>query len=664
MAQYGLYGAIVRHSLSLPEMLIRQQQHEEGQGTSKSCEPETTKSAASETKQSSDVEANKSTEHLGDLTSSNGDKQQTNEPDQDNDGSRPGWLIGMALKSFEISGRSRGAGSEPTNNPGSSGDKIAQEQSEEESAKTKQQRKLSSIFMSVKRILDCNQPAGGNDEQTDDSGEMQPTNNNNDTQVTNFMNQKRQNNRLAFKRNASSANLMNNCKQQHPQKQKKRLTKAAAQRLAEIRQQQLEEAGGSHCSYNGSGQSNGNHLVVGCTGSVGPMNSQTPMGAPSVGVDHSRLSAANPHHLFQQHPGQQAQFNASNSSNGLSQQFDSVVGPYLAAALGQMQGNRNSPTNQTAAIQQLWCNANLYAGRQQSDEQQRNLFAQMQIPPRAPAPTLPPPPGAASQLPPGSFHHLFPSHRPQQQQQQQQQSDQSPPPPPYQQDAQQQLLIAAATAAAAASLGQQSGGPPGGAGGAQPGSGLWLNEWMQRYMLSQSLMAQQRQQQQQESNRISARQQNNPYLDEMNSIQLANQQRHQVAQQQQQQLASNPINLPQEQQTRFACSMTNMQQQRGTTNNFKNVANLIDFNDDEMDIDVGRPFECSLGQSNELGATSESDFEQEEREHEDVDEKLIEHNMKRLTTTTTTTTTNVDHEQQLKVKEAPEVTSVQVNQID
>lgn len=159
MAQYGLYGAMVRHSLPLPETILRQQRS--NQRNSSKSKPNEAPSGDCSTDQHSSSTAAPQAAKKGD-TKSEGTNESGTIDDLDADSSAP-WLLGMHRKSLEISGRLRGSNS---SNCQAGSDSTSSNSNDQAESSSNRKRDLSSIFMSVKRILACNQPeskAGEND---------------------------------------------------------------------------------------------------------------------------------------------------------------------------------------------------------------------------------------------------------------------------------------------------------------------------------------------------------------------------------------------------------------------------------------------------------------------------------------------------------------------
>lgn len=265
MAQYGLYGAIVRHSLSLPEILTRQQQQQQ-EAQHSQADDETRETTNTNNNASSQMEkklsANSSLLEAdsginSDQNKSEAERKRSGQLAESPTDTTPAWLLGMHMKSLEISGRinklnqQKGAAAKQADE--ASKEKGAEKEEHASGASPdKQKRELSSIFMSVKRIIDCTQP---------DEPATQPASLTSDAALNQIGTFERDNNMIATNQviiekqpnndqiggAAQSVSRTRRTRRSfvNNQQQKRRLTKAAAQRLAEIRQQQLKEELGS-----------------------------------------------------------------------------------------------------------------------------------------------------------------------------------------------------------------------------------------------------------------------------------------------------------------------------------------------------------------------------------------------------------------------------------
>lgn len=516
MAEYGLYGAMVRHSLPLPETIMRQQQTNTNNNTNNNHQPRQSEQSGRNSSSTDDNEPNGSSaagssqhapEKLQETaqTSEQCQQQQSEQHEQsmDADSTAP-WLLGMYKKNHECKAR-----------PSTGGQQGGQ---------LDKKRELSSIFMSVKRILACGQPEMESSEQPKDSETISSPASNiyqtgrDSTCEPQQQHRKRQNRAQLIKKSRHE-------KQQHHQQRyqhKKRLSKAAAQKLAEMRQQQLTADSASAQLSNPISDNHSNNYSTPAEAFARHSCTQ-PLTAPqSYFEGQANLSA------FQQPP---------------------IILPTPAqagACLHQLwYPTQHSQLNQTRASNLFSTASNMFVGSQQ--EQQRaagfsNSSSQLQhlISASSGYPT-----GASSEQVIKTLlesQQQFESHN-------KQRAEQA-----------QQLLMAAA----AASLGGHS---------QNQSSTLWLNEWMQRYMLTQSAML--AAQHQQSRQRVSD----------------ATVEQHQQQQQFQVQV--------QEQQSK-------LQSARRRKNNFKDVANLIGelAVDDEADIDVVRPVQVSSSRSSESRAGS------------------------------------------------------------
>lgn len=458
MAEYGLYGAMVRHSLPLPETIIRQEQAKSANSGKQQSNRSSRNSANSDNEisaQNNDNSNQNHHHHHHNNNDSNSNNADDSKSDSEDNSTAP-WLLGMHKKSLEISGRLKSANQalRQSDQVGESSSKLVE---------VNKKRELSSIYMSVKRILANNQPE-------EEEEEVERTN---CSPVANCS-------RLSAQMEAQNRLKKSKVQQQQQQQQKRRLSKAAAQKLAEMRQMQLEE--GANCNLE-------------------------PLRAGE--------SRANLLDQFARYPGEPIK--TSGCLSGASAYFQLAQQPPLL---------QPQPTGSSAnqlAVHQLWYPSQQQQQQQSAREPVYGPFAgEGQF-------------GASS----SQLHHLFAYQQQQQQQQaaakrlhnQQQQFALDPAGQSHEQA--QQLLMAAA-----ATISTQT----------NQTSGLWLNEWMQRYMQSAMLAAQQ-----------------------------------------QQQLANTFGRQPEQ------ADGSARQRKVRRRNNFKNVANLIEQcePDEADDIDVVRPFVSS-----------------------------------------------------------------------
>lgn len=620
MAEYGLYGAMVRHSLPLPETIMRQQQQQQLQNqlqqqsnrssrsSNSDCENEDAATGLASAAGSSLRETQQDDGGAQVISTTETETQVGNE--SESDCSTAPWLLGMHKKSLEISGRLKSNNSSSSyhqlTNERACGDSTAIAVTTTETtasnetsnsaaiaAEVSKKRELSSIFMSVKRILACGQPeeseqAVKDKKNTSDASEI--------NQLTEGSTNRLLEHESPRSNKFSAGKIVNSSSKRHQRsrsnfQQKRRLSKAAAQKLAEMRQQQLEESAAVHGAHfenhieqqaaaaavarmNESGNNIelineqltpiqkstlGNQGVEELNGFINRVcQVQAQQQQQQASVQNS--SVCGPQNTFfadMQQPSYKAPVMASNQQHGLllpGQQQNLLNSLHHLYYPPQPQ----APPPQAAAAftsaaqqhQQLSAATpiNMFGLRphqqEQADLAQIGLFAKN--------------PSSSSSAAPAandSLHQLLSYHA----------SNQIKRLQPrhntfqaldsvghsHEQQAQQLLM-----AAAAATINGQN--------QSQTNSNLWLNEWMQRYMLSHSaamLAAQQQQHQQQLQ--------------------------PQLQQQQQRQLVL-PRN--QEQQSRASFQEATTKSRR---NNFSNVANLIEANEDEVDIDVVRPFVSS-----------------------------------------------------------------------
>ena len=172
MAEYGLYGAMVRHSLPLPETILRQQQQQQQQ---QQLQQQQQQQAHHQQQQSDRSGRNSASGCDNEALASGGGSEangriknelaESNESDamSVSDSTAP-WLLGMHKKSLEISGRLKSVGNSSSNNrsaTGAVGDQLDCEQRTDSagtsstSAEAKKRELASSIFMSVRRMIAC-----------------------------------------------------------------------------------------------------------------------------------------------------------------------------------------------------------------------------------------------------------------------------------------------------------------------------------------------------------------------------------------------------------------------------------------------------------------------------------------------------------------------------
>lgn len=206
MAEYGLYGAMVRHSLPLPETIMRQQ-------TTQSADDAAVANAAANAAVNQQQSSTGQTQCAESAAKSTGGDAvaaaATAADDEADETNTAPWLLGMHKKSLEISGRLKAANSRQS-------DEHNQDGAGQSNGSAHKKRELSSIFMSVKRILACNRPA------SDPLGETECVASTDSS--------------VADKSHRASVTS-----EQRKAQPRKRLTKAAAQKLAEMRQKQLEQ---------------------------------------------------------------------------------------------------------------------------------------------------------------------------------------------------------------------------------------------------------------------------------------------------------------------------------------------------------------------------------------------------------------------------------------
>lgn len=634
MAEYGLYGAMVRHSLPLPETIMRQQQQQHlhnqlqqqqsnrsSRNSNSDCENEDalTGSASASATGSTLREGQ---HDVGAQVISTTETETQEGVESESDCSTAPWLLGMHKKSLEISGRLKSNNSSSSNQQSTErGDSSAITEtttliaapnetstSAAIAAEVSKKRELSSIFMSVKRILACGQPDKSDqvviDKKKSDSSD---TTNQLEGSTTHLPSEQESTRSSKF----SAAKVINNSRRHQRSRsnfqQKRRLSKAAAQKLAQMRQQQLEESAVHVAHFEGHIQQQAAARMNESGNNMELMNEQAIQLTPiqkstfaNQGVEHLNGFI---NRVCQVQAQQQQEAGVQDSS---------VCGPQNTF-FTDIQHPSNKPPFMASNQHGL-----LLPGQQQQNllNSLHHLYYQPQPQPLPPPPPLPQAAAAAAftsaaqqhqqlsaapinmfglrpQQEPAdlaqiglftknssatndSLHQLLSYHasnqvkRLQPRNQHQFQALDSVGHSNEQQA--QQLLMAAA---AATINGQNQ---------SQNNSNLWLNEWMQRYMLSHSaamLAAQQQQHHQQQQQQLQ------PQL-------------------QQRQLIP-PIS--QEQQSRALLQEVTTKSRR---NNFLNVANLIESNEDEADIDVVRPFvssSLSLSQQtmlNEDGNSNES----------------------------------------------------------
>lgn len=289
MAEYGLYGAMVRHSLPLPETIMRQQQQQQQQDqnqrqqssrssrTSASSQadnedqqhngPDRSSSGGSSSSDRSSGSSSGSCTSDGTLTTNNNHSTTTREPNSDdrqpttrtsggqqldrpeglasqpeherdnNDdelaSSAAPWLLGMHKKSLEISGRMKAAAAAEAARNSDEPNKTANEA--EQAGAGGKKRQLSSIFLRVKDILACKEPAKDEREQANKQQEQAD---------------QLQANASHMQRSKCERKLAG---QRLHRQHKRRLSKAAAQKLAQMRHQQLidEQLGAQYQTASG-----------------------------------------------------------------------------------------------------------------------------------------------------------------------------------------------------------------------------------------------------------------------------------------------------------------------------------------------------------------------------------------------------------------------------
>lgn len=609
MAEYGLYGAMVRHSLPLPETIMRQQQqqqqqqHQQQQQSSRSSRNST---SACETDNNL---KNNGTNCTGD-DSQAGAEQPIDSNGSESDSTAP-WLLGMHKKSLEISGRLKSGNSISLASTTSSAAETSSlaarcgQSSAGDTGESSKKRELSSIFMSVKRILACNQPEEQQDGGLDRTGESQCG----ETRLGGLDAASNRARLDARSRPVNTRDLKRGSRhQQKSIQQKRRHSKAAVQKLAEMRRRQLEESQFGLDGFQLAGQigAQQNQPLNSAVDNklAGPFGRQQCHNAanaqPLVPPQPPLCFAAN-------HPYLVGLANHQTGRTLLNEQQQSML--FSAAHTAQV-NNMN--------LHHLWQYPQVSSHLQQQPPQGQPSNAGPLYSPSSmlslqrqladPAADQPMPP-----LDIATLHHLFGSPCQQQQQVKSRAQNQQQQ---FGQTESQQLaqivgspLVTAAAAAAAVSMNNQS----------HP-SGLWLTEWMQRYMLTQS------------------------------AAMLAA--HHQQQQQQQQQLQQGLRQQHNVDEFRPAGSLRDSGPSRANNtdgfkkrNNFKNVVNLIsELNDEELDIDVVRPFAVSSSLSQRTNEEDDDDEDQEGSNEaptlattSDVDEPGTEeesdqHQLKRLKT--------------------------------
>lgn len=601
MAEYGLYGAMVRHSLPLPDTIMRQQPQQQQQADrsrrNSVSEPSEQQSSDKELQQSSGGEQQQQAAGEAQLAA-----------DCEAVSTAP-WLLGMHKKSLEISGRLKAGNSLS----GADGQRLESASSADSLAVEANKKRELSIFMSVKRILACGQP-----EQQELDAEKRGEPAGKEGAELSGVQLSRKETDEAEKLELAKKSRQRALKEQQPARQrryqqKRRLSIAAAQKLAKVRQQQLEESAGLSQEQGGSLH-----------------RQQRLLGAP-----HHQQAAFNSANRLQLEQANKSAgcFMEHNSTNHQQCQSEQPQSGRLAACLNssahfealasisstvtrqqqQQQSQRtlfgagaatNGPPQSNplgAPVQQLWYPAVSSALQQQQPQQQQlaaananqalynaaSLFAmqqqqQQQPPLAAPAATQQAGDQADnfSSVISNPFYQLFSYHHANQdhkgrhlqqasaQQRFLEQSLGTSTGAVVSQHEQTQLLMAAA----AVSLSSNQ------ASSANQTSNQWLNEWMQRYMLSQSaamLAAQQHEQGRQQQN-FNLQQ---PHQQQQHHSPLPPQQQHRSQQ------SSPPSSVAIRSQQN-----PNLIARRDRRNNFKNVANLISEIDEETDIDVERPF--------------------------------------------------------------------------
>lgn len=608
MAEYGLYGAMVRHSLPLPETIMRQQQNQLQQQSNRSsrnsssdCENEEGATAAAAAAGSSSRETQDGPRTIPNSTATTESETQAGN-ESESDCSTAPWLLGMHKKSLEISGRLKSSNTSSSSsyqhldNRGNLSTPIVPTKSSTSSriaAEVNKKRELSSIFMSVKRILACGQP-----EESEQDDQMKLTNSGDKkgdisetsrqlegefggsatTMLTCGQDHQRMDSASNKQLNKLISSRRQNQRSRSSVQQKRRLSKAAAQKLAQMRQQQLEESGGH---FNNVVDQSHNHNLNNHHLQATRINDSV-LDASGNNLDlinepiHNNASSGN--YGVEQLNGFISQVCQAQSAPN---QVCNDQNNFFASGLRQATNNRVPVMN--AANQSLGM---FLPGQQQQQQNLLNSLHHLYYPPFTSAqqqhqqlsaptnmfglrpqqdPTELAQVGMFTKNSPDPLHQILSYHASNQAKRLQQSPFQALDSAGQHEQAQQLLM-----AAAAATVGQNQ----------SQNSSLWLNEWMQRYMLSHSAAA------------------------------LA-------AQQQQQQLhppARQLIPMTQQEHPRGFHEETTKSSRR---NNFLNVANLIEGNiqDDEVDIDVVRPFVSSS-----LSLSQQTILNEDDCELEDSDE--------------------------------------------
>ena len=483
MAQYGLYGAIVRHSLSMPEVLTRTTQQQQQQQQLKRKRTERNDDDQQQEEEAEEAEGGRDGDDDDGRGESNSEQatgehaSRSPQPKSAECSQGPAWLLGMHLKSLEISGRAAKLRARDAHQPAGSSPEVANAGANSDSSAAKR----CSIFASVNAMLEAPEepaPAGPKPQQLHGH---QPAD------------------RLAGPARRPQA-----------QPNRRRLTKAAAQRLVDLRQRQLIVEG-AHEAASGSGRRRLQQAQSAASAELErpacPQAAELAL-ASSFGMARDFQPAHNqapPEQVAGPQQQQQQQQQAPGALFARSS-LDHLLGPYLAAAAAaaaaaavssaNCQPQAQTPAQSHAGPPFWWPAASV-----QPQPQLTSGAYPMQAGPAS---------GAHCNQPLGAY----------------------------------QLLAAA------------MGRPPSAGQDMQPQQQQqhWLNEWMQRYML------------------------------QAQAQRMAHEQQHQVAvASRAQSMELDLDHLQQQQQQQVAEAEACGPRARRTRNNFKDVANLVELDQFEVE---------------------------------------------------------------------------------